>query len=341
MLKDGGRCIMYRHLCLKIVAFAILVGPMAGQVYEKRATVLGPVSGGHGKCTVEVVVDGTTDVEIRGDQAVLRNVNGQAPQWRRFDCTGPLPTNPVDFRFSGVDGRGSQQLIRDPRTDGVAVVRITDRQGGPEGYTFDITWSGGSVNSNERIYSGQNRNEPYYDRGGPGGPGRLISTDEAIRICEDAVRQEAAQRFRMRDIEFRREAAEDNRGPRDIVAGTFVSRIGQRGSHRFSCTMNLNTGRLQAVQIDDQQIGGLTTPLSGYAGATYATPNMRACERAVQGRVRRDGYQRAVIGRMDSDSPNRIVGTVTADRGNASDMFDFACFVNPNGTVRSVQVDRR
>ena len=339
---------MYRHLCLKIAAFATLVGPMAGQVFEKKATVLGPVAGGHGKCTVEVVVDGTTDVEIRGDQAVLRNVSGQPPQWRRFDCTGPLPTNPVDFRFSGVDGRGSQQLIRDPRSDGVAVVRITDRQGGPEGYTFDITWSGGSneriySNSNERVYSSPNRNDPYYDRGGdrvgPGGPGRLISTDEAIRICEDAVRQEAAQRFRMRDIEFRREAAEDNRGPRDIVAGTFVSRFGQRGFHRFSCTMNLNTGRIQAVQIDDQQIGALATPL--YGGMSYATPNMRSCERAVQGRVRRDGYQRAVIGRMDSDSPNRIVGTVTADRGNASDMFDFACFVNPNGTVRSVQVDRR
>jgi hypothetical protein len=54
-----------------------------------------------GKCTVEVIVDGAADVEIRGDSAVLRNLTGQPPEWRRFQCTGPLPANPVNFRSDG------------------------------------------------------------------------------------------------------------------------------------------------------------------------------------------------------------------------------------------------
>lgn len=345
---------MHRHLTLTIMAVAIIAGPMAGQTYERRATLSGSgVNDGQGKCTVEVVVDGTTDVEIRGDRGILRNVTGGAPQWRRFECTGALPYNPADFRFSGVDGRGSQQLVRDPRTDGIAVVRITDPQGGSHGYTFEVNWSGGST------YSSQNRNDSVFDNSGNTNvTGRRISTDEAIRVCQDAVRQEAAQRFNTSDIEFRRTSVEDNRGRRDMVAGIFVTRnnsngndnygrqngnSGRQNAHRFSCSMNFNNGRLQAVQIDQQQTGGSSAPLSGDRGVSSRnTQAMRSCERAVQDRVTRDGYQRLTFGQMNSDSNNRLVGTATANRGNASDSFDFACSVNGNsGTVRSVEVNRR
>ena len=66
-------------------------------------------------------------------------------------CTGPLPRNVADFRFSGVDGRGRQTLVSDPRNNrGVAVIRIEDPQGGREGYTFDITWSGGGGGPQDR-----------------------------------------------------------------------------------------------------------------------------------------------------------------------------------------------
>lgn len=117
-------------------------GIMSGQSYERRAMIRGG-SPDRGKCTIEVVVDGSADVEVRGDSAVLRNISGQPAQWRRFECSGPMPANPANFRFAGVDGRGRQELIRDPRNGGVAVVRIEDRDGGSEGYTFDLTWSGG------------------------------------------------------------------------------------------------------------------------------------------------------------------------------------------------------
>jgi hypothetical protein len=108
-----------------------------------RASITGG-GGSDGKCTIEVTVDQVAVVEITGDQGRLITEQGQPSAWRRMTCTGPLPRNMADFRFSGVDGRGRQTLVSDPRNNrGVAVIRIEDSKGGREGYTFDITWSGG------------------------------------------------------------------------------------------------------------------------------------------------------------------------------------------------------
>lgn len=135
---------MYTRYFLAAVALASISGNMAAQSQRRKMTLLvgGPLD--RGKCTVEVVVDGAAEVEIRGDTADLRNLAGVPPQWRRFECTGPLPRDPGDFRFAGVDGRGRQQLVRDPRNGGVATVRIDDPAGGSEGYTFDIMWRNGA-----------------------------------------------------------------------------------------------------------------------------------------------------------------------------------------------------
>ena len=149
---------MSARFFVAIAVFASIAGSGGAQTYSRRATAMSGVSRDRGKCTIEVVVDGAAEVEVRGDTANLRNLAGQPPQWRRFECNGPLPPNPVDFRFAGVDGRGSQQLIQDPRNGGVAVVRIEDPQSGSEGYTFDLFWS------NPR--GGGNRNGGY--QAGPG-----------------------------------------------------------------------------------------------------------------------------------------------------------------------------
>ena len=100
--------------------------------------------GGDGKCTIEVEVDGVAEVEIRGTVARLRTREGQPATWRRFDCNQPMPVRPYDFRFRGIDGRGRQDLVRDPSSGGFAVIRIEDPKGGREGYTFDVMWRGGS-----------------------------------------------------------------------------------------------------------------------------------------------------------------------------------------------------
>src|SRR5512135_540438 len=110
------------------------------QTFSRTATIVGAGNRNGGKCTIEVVVDGVAEVEIRGSNATMRNLGGASPQWGRFECTSPLPSNPPNFRFSGVDGRGRQQLVRDPRSGGAAVVRIEDPDAGSEGYTFNLSW---------------------------------------------------------------------------------------------------------------------------------------------------------------------------------------------------------
>ena len=127
---------------LFVLAAAVAVSANA-QTFERRAEITGGGDRDHGKCTIEVVVDGAAEVEIRGDHAVLRNLAGQPPQWRRFVCNAPMPPDPVGFRFAGVDGRGRQSLVRPPERGGPAVIHIEDPPSGAEGYTFDIFWQMG------------------------------------------------------------------------------------------------------------------------------------------------------------------------------------------------------
>src|SRR5580698_10292068 len=130
---------MYKQFSLAaVLLFASVNGRSQDQ--PRKMTAVRGGSPDRGKCTLEVVVDGAAEVEISGDRATLRNISGALPRWRRFECTGPLPRNPGDFRFAGVDGRGRQQLVRDPRNGGTAVIRIDDPDNGSEGYTFDIMW---------------------------------------------------------------------------------------------------------------------------------------------------------------------------------------------------------
>ncbi len=98
--------------------------------------------GGSGKCTFEVVVEGRAEVQIRGDQGRLITDSGAPATWRRLDCNQPLPRNPSNFHFSGVDGHGRQSLAADPNSNnGVAVIQIDNgNRGNNEGYTGDITW---------------------------------------------------------------------------------------------------------------------------------------------------------------------------------------------------------
>ncbi|MBI2688662.1 MAG: hypothetical protein HYX27_20355 [Acidobacteria bacterium] len=138
----------------KILTITLLTGLSAfaqwgGGSQTRNANIRG--GGGDGKCTIEVEVDGAAEVEIYGTQARLRTLSGRRATWRRFECNQPMPARPYDFRFSGVDGRGRQDLVRSPDGGGPAVIRIEDRDGGREGYTFDIKWRGGSDSG-------------YYDR---------------------------------------------------------------------------------------------------------------------------------------------------------------------------------
>lgn len=127
-------------ICISAAGMATLG---AQDIRRHAAVGRGGGPGGGERCTVDVVVDGSAEVEIRGDDAVMRNLSGQAPQFRQFECTRPIPANPPNFRFSEVDGRGRQELVRSPRDGGVAVVRIEDPQSGSGEYRFELMWGGG------------------------------------------------------------------------------------------------------------------------------------------------------------------------------------------------------
>ena len=147
---------------------ALAASVSAQNVASFRAQIRGG-GGDRGKCTIEVNVDGVAEVEIRGDQGVLRTISGGASTWVRMDCNQPLPANPLEFHFSGVDGRGRQTLLRDPASNrGTAVVRIEDPQGGREGYTFDIEWRGAGAVGNPGGGRPLDENPPYARGGGDG-----------------------------------------------------------------------------------------------------------------------------------------------------------------------------
>ena len=184
-----------------VATLAATSGILSGQIYERKAAIRGG-SPDRGKCTIEVIVDGVAEVEIRGDNAILRNLSGRTPQWRRFECTGPLPGNPANFRFSGVDGRGRQTLIREPHNSSGAVVRIEDPDNGSEGYTFDVTWSG-SYPGGQAV--------PAYPGGQPGAD-RRDDRDRGSRDDADRGSRDDRDRAYRDDDAFHRDRDERFRG---------------------------------------------------------------------------------------------------------------------------------
>jgi hypothetical protein len=319
-------------MCSRILtAIAGVIAIAAGAGAQPRQfTPMGGGSSDRGKCTVDVVVDGVADVEIRGGTAVLRNVSGQPPYWRRFQCTGPLPPNVADFRFDPQEGRGRQTLIRDPREGGPVVVRIEDPQGGSEGYKFDIYWGAG-YGPGPGPVPGRD-----WDRDNRG---RRFSADQAIRVCQDYVRDQASARFRTDDVHFRRIAIDDNPGRNDWVVGVIdVRRFGREDAFRFACSVNFDTGRVRSADIQPFE-GRRDYDDRGGGASAQALQN---CQGAVQDRLRHDGYRRIEFGSVNvDDRPGRndwVIGDVRAD----GRPLTFSCSVDlRDGDVRSVDVRRR
>ena len=273
----GG--VMKNNVFRMVAIGTTLACAVFAQNNQRQATMVGGGGPDRGKCIVEVAVDGVAQVEIRGTSGTLRTVSGQPAQWRRFECTGALPPNPASFRFSGLDGRGTQALIRDPRNGGTAIVQIEDRDGGVEGYGFEISWdsrgpNGGPSNvappnnpdrdqlyrdsapgnrqddrdryRSEDQYRPNYRDSEYYRRYGHG-----FGVEEAIRVCQQEVVTQARRRFRANDIHFGRTAIDDNPGRNDWVTGTLDIHRGPRLERfGFSCSVNFDNGRVRSAELD-------------------------------------------------------------------------------------------
>jgi hypothetical protein len=325
---------MYRRSVFAAVVFAGITVPMSAQVFERRASMRGGGNPNEGRCTVEVVVDSAAEVEIRGDNALLRTLNGNPAQWRRFECNGVIPPNPANFRFTGVDGRGRQELIREPRNGGYAIVRIEDPNGGSESYTFDITWSG---------YMGQ----PGPPPGPPPGTYRerrpQLNPEEAIKICVDNVRHQGVERFHVPVVDFHNARVDDQPGRNDWVLGDLEVHPGGRPveRYRFSCSIDLVTGQLRSAEIE-----GAPPPMPARAALPPNSPAIPACQIAVQKRLQHDGYKHVSVGQMQVDnrpgSNDWIGGVATAQRRGQQDRYEFSCSVDlKRGTVREVDLRPR
>ena len=288
-----------------------------------RARIRGG-GGEWGKCTIEVEVDDVAEVAITGDVGRLRTLAGGRATWRRFECSAPMPPNPGDFRFSGVDGRGRQTLVRDPRNSrGTAVVRIEDPKGGREGYTFDIEWRG---------YAGGGGGS--YGGGGGYDNGPRFDQGMAIRGCQDAVRDRAYRDYGYRDVDVRDAQFDAGRG-REWITGTFEGRRGPgRELFSFSCSVDLRTGQIRNVDVVRRGGPG--------GGGGLAGNVVRDCQDAVADRLSRDGYRDpAFRGGEFDDRRGMVFGAVGArDRYGASE-FNYSCTVDRGGRIGNVDLRRR
>ncbi len=241
------------------------------------------------------------------------------------------------------------------------MVRIEDPEGGAQAYTFEITWGGGAVappagqprggqwdqrdrqpdprygqpDARDRQPDQRDRSWDQRDRQGD----RRFTADQAVRVCQDNIRQQAAARFRTSNVIFQRTAIDDNPGRNDWVMGTFYIRRGYRGqeTHRFACSVNFENGQVRSAQIDAVDGGRpQVNPVAGRA--------IQSCQRAVEQRLRQDGYDRIDFGNINVDDRRNdlIVGNARADGRNGGAAFNFSCSVDLNdGDIRNVDLSRR
>jgi hypothetical protein len=350
----------YRCAVLLTVVVIAAQGQIADQI--RRATIAG--SGGtSGNCTIEVRVDASTEVDIYGDSGRLRTVTGQPAAWTRMECTDALPARMSDFRFRGIDGRGSVKLAQDPRNNnGMAVVRIDDTKGGSEGYTFSIEWSGasaaaptGGFQNNQYDLTPNATGRRGTVRSGRGGNGNF-STERAIDLCRNEVRTKGERDYGLRNIDITAAGVDTNSGRRDWVVGTFNDRSGSRrrdNTYRFNCSVDYNSGQIRNVEIlraDGSPVQGVST-FPPYGTSASQGQNaydqrqvFRTCQDAVVARTGRDGYQNVSFSStaVDNRRADWVSGTFTASRGPVIDTFEFGCSMDfSSARVRSVEVIRR
>ena len=243
---------MTKSFCTAGAILIALLHALHANTMSRRATMVGGGNGG-GKCTLEVNVDGSAEVEVWGDTADLRTISGQTASWRRFQCTAPMPHSPADFRFVGVDGRGRIGLTRDSRSNrGRAVVRIDDPKGGREGYTFDLQWRG---STGPGWAPGPSPAPPGVPPPGPPpgrGPWQGPPAARAIQACQGAVTDRLNQNG-FPAVTFGSAVPENNPGPGERVTGTATGRR-RSGSTPFwfSCSVDFNTARVRSVDVQRQ-----------------------------------------------------------------------------------------
>jgi hypothetical protein len=244
-----------------VIGLALSIAPMFAQwTQTRRATVTIP-AGDAGKCTIEVEVDGSAQVELFGVTGRLRTLSGAPAAWRWFECNGSIPSNPANFRFWGLDGREHQELVADPRRNGgIAVIRISDANIGRRDYAFDVKWTRAYVGNDLMYRGGASRNDradfpPQTSYGG--------DYDSSVDVCQDVVRDRASRDHGYRNIQFYNLNYGYKRAQNDYVSGTFDGHRGD-GSEQMRYACIVNSGRtVTSVKIQPVENGRVASSVDG------------------------------------------------------------------------------
>jgi hypothetical protein len=224
---------------------------------SRRAEIRG--GGGSGKCTIEVEVDGVAEVIIDREMGYLRTVEGQRATWRRFVCNQPMPSNPNNFRFRGIDGRGRQTLIRTPQQNrGRAVVQLEDAKGGRHGYTFDVEWDGGfdGGSGGGRYGDGPRRDRDRDRDWDDDNRNRRGNWDarQVERACVSEVQDRIRRDYNLSSPRIEQVRMDDNRGANDSVYGQASARDRNRTIYfDFDCRVNTNNGSIRNVRVTERR----------------------------------------------------------------------------------------
>jgi len=314
-----------------------------------RASFYGGGNSFEGKWLIEVAAFGAVDLELRGDIAVLRNTYGQRPEGRRFECTASVPDYPVDLRVRSVAGRGNVQIIREQNNSPI-IVRIEGVSKG-ESQTLELAWtverssdnSGGRSNA-AGVGSNSNQRRDVANQAERLGP--VFSPADAMRACEERIREQAASRLGAGDIEFRNTRMDNSPDREDWVAGVFAF-FGRNRSevvYRFSCPIDLAGGRVRSAHFEEA--AGDAYASTSRRTPSPAEPAVLTCQDAVQARLDRSGYGNVSFVSIGLDRrPGRsdwVMGNARAERGDRPVRLDFSCRINLNtGNVRTLNVARR
>ena len=191
--------------------------------------------------------------------------------------------------------------------------------------------------------------------------GAQISTDRAVQICRNEVRQDASNRFGSPNIEFRSTTVKDRDVVRDQVEGSFALRKSEGAEmHTFACSVDAAAANLRWERIDSQNVLDSSAGSANRAAAPEPEENAAAvsrnetanngaeatdtCRHVVRGKVRDHGYIGADFTSISIDNtPDRgtlVTGKVTGETGGHENLFSFSCDVDrTTGAVRSLELN--
>jgi len=129
---------------VRAAALFLFITQAFAQPTLKQATITGDADSPGGKCILEVILNGSAEIDVLGPTASLRSLTGEPLGWRRFECTGILPPNPDGFQIHLTSGRGRLDVVRHPLIDGggPAGFRVKSSLAFPEVFVLEITWTG-------------------------------------------------------------------------------------------------------------------------------------------------------------------------------------------------------